>query len=219
MKVAVVDSGIHSGHPHVGHVIDGIHFRADGTTDDDWSDRLGHGTAVAAAIREKAPSAELIAVRVFELSLSTSAPVLARAIEWSAEQGASFINLSLGTPNAERAALLEAAVAFAGRRGATVVSAAEHEGVKWFPGTLPGVVGVLLDWDCPREEIRRQATGDGRQLYAASGYPRPIPGVAPERNLKGISFAVANVTGWLAGRVEEGRRGSKGVEGGRRGSK
>lgn len=32
----------------------------------------------------------------------------------------------------------------------------------------------------------------------ASGYPRPIPGVPPERNLKGISFAVANVTGVLA---------------------
>ena len=31
----------------------------------------------------------------------------------------------------------------------------------------------------------------------ASGYPRPIPGVPPERNLKGISFAVANVTGLL----------------------
>ena len=35
-------------------------------------------------------------------------------------------------------------------------------------------------------------------LFAASGYPRPIPGVPREKNLKGISFAVANVTGTLA---------------------
>jgi hypothetical protein len=37
-----------------------------------------------------------------------------------------------------------------------------------------------------------------RWAYRASGYPRPIPGVPPERNLSGISFAVANVTDWLA---------------------
>jgi hypothetical protein len=32
----------------------------------------------------------------------------------------------------------------------------------------------------------------------ASAYPRPIPGVSPERNLKGLSFAVANATGIIA---------------------
>jgi hypothetical protein len=32
----------------------------------------------------------------------------------------------------------------------------------------------------------------------ASGLPRPIPGVPPERNLQGTSFAVANTTGMLA---------------------
>ena len=202
MRIAVVDSGIHSGHPHVGLVSHGIHIRADGSTDDDWSDRLGHGTAVAAAIREKAPAAELIAVRVFERTLSTNAAVLARAIEWAAEQGASFINLSLGTPNTEHRVLLEESVARAQRSRSTIVSAARHNEVEWLPGSLPGAVGVLLDWDCPRDEIRRQATGDGRRVYAASGYPRPIPGVPPERNLKGISFAVANVTGCLARDLE-----------------
>lgn len=202
MRIAVIDSGIHSGHPHVGPVGSGIHFRADGTTDDDWSDRLGHGTAVAAAIREKAPGAELIAVRVFERTLSTNAAVLARAIEWAAEQGSAFINLSLGTANEEHRTLLEDAVAYARRTRSTVVSAARHHEVEWLPGCLPGVVGVLLDWECPRDEIRQQSTGDGRRLFAASGYPRPIPGVPPERNLKGISFAVANVTGCLARDLE-----------------
>jgi len=55
-----------------------------------------------------------------------------------------------------------------------------------------------VDWDCPRDEYRTSLLPDGRTLYHASGFPRPIPGVAPERNLKGISFAVANVTGLLA---------------------
>ena len=197
MRVAVVDSGIHAGHPHVGTVEGGIHFRADGTTDDDWMDRLGHGTAVAAAIREKAPDAELLAVRVFEQALATNAANLARAITWAADQGADFINLSLGTPNTDHLPALQEAVEYARRHGATIVSAARHNDADWYPGSLPGVMGVVLDWDCPREEIRRQATGDGREAYAASGFPRPIPGVPPERNLKGISFAVANVTGIL----------------------
>ena len=200
MRIAVVDSGIHAGHPHVGAVEGGIHFRADGTTDHDWMDRLGHGTAVAAAIREKVPEAELLAVRVFDRSLATNAAILAQAIRWSAEQGARFINLSLGTPNPARAELLGEAVLEATRKGSTVVSAVRHNDADWYPGSLDGVVGVELDWDCPREEIRRLLTGDGRQVYAASGYPRPIPGVPPDRNLKGISFAVANVTGILASR-------------------
>jgi hypothetical protein len=35
-------------------------------------------------------------------------------------------------------------------------------------------------------------------VFRASGYPRPIPGVPADRNLHGISFAVANVTGFVA---------------------
>jgi hypothetical protein len=43
---------------------------------------------------------------------------------------------------------------------------------------------------------------DGAALFLASGFPRPIPGVPPERNLQGVSFAVANVTGFLARLLE-----------------
>jgi hypothetical protein len=70
--------------------------------------------------------------------------------------------------------------------------------VRWLPGALPGAVPVTLDWDCPRDQYRTSTLANGRTLYHASGYPRPIPNLPPERNLKGISFAVANVTGLLA---------------------
>jgi hypothetical protein len=39
---------------------------------------------------------------------------------------------------------------------------------------------------------------DGSVTFRASGFPRPIPGVPPEKNLQGPSFAVANATGVLA---------------------
>jgi hypothetical protein len=60
------------------------------------------------------------------------------------------------------------------------------------------VVGVLLDWDHPREGVSVVDLDGGGHALRASGYPRPIPGVPPERNLSGISFAVANATGALA---------------------
>jgi subtilisin family serine protease len=167
--------------------------------DSDFIDRLGHGTAVAAAILEKASAVDLLAVRVFDRTLATSADVLALGISWAAAQGARLINLSLGTPNPARAGVLGAAVDEAAAAGAIVVSAAEAEGVQWLPGSLPNVVGVTLDPTCERHEL--VVTVDearGVVRCGASGYPRPIDGVPVERNLSGISFAVANVTGFLA---------------------
>jgi len=153
---------------------------------------------VAAAIREKAPGAELFAVRVFERELATTADALALGIRRAAELGARLINLSLGTPNPAHLELLARAVRYAAEREALVVSAHDLDGTTWLPGSLEGVMGVRLDWSVPRGEIRVGQGAPGRVIATASGYPRPIPGVDPERNLKGISFAVANVTGVLA---------------------
>lgn len=203
VRVAVVDSGIHPANPHIEVPVSGVRIGADGETDDDYIDRIGHGTAVAAAIVEKAPEIDLVAVRVFEHRLMTSADVLARGISWAAANGARLINLSLGTSNPSRAPVLAAAVAEAEAAGAIVVSALESNGVMWFPGSLPNVVGVTLDPACDRGElIAPMELGQGVVRLSAAGYPRPIPGVPVERNLSGISFAVANVTGFLARLME-----------------
>jgi subtilisin family serine protease len=198
VRIAVVDSGVHADHPHVGGVSGGIAIGPAGELGDDFVDRLGHGTAVSAAIREKAPDCELLAVRVFDRTLMTTGPALVAAIEWSARQGVQLINLSLGTSNQEHAAALAAAVAMAEGHGALVVSAAPQGGAAWLPGGLPGVVAVDVDWDCPRDECRVVIANADGILLSASGYPRPIPGVPPERNFSGLSFAVANATGLLA---------------------
>jgi len=197
VRIAVVDSGIASGHPHVGIVTGGLRIGRNGEEDNDWGDRIGHGTAVAAAIREKAPEAELLAFRVFERELSTTADALSVAIRRAADHGAQLINLSLGTVNPAHVDHLSRAVEYASERGALVVSARELDGTPWLPGALAGVMGVRLDWDCPRDEIHLTQDDAGGVVAIASGYPRPIPGMPPDRNLKGISFAVANVTGVL----------------------
>jgi hypothetical protein len=198
MKIAVIDSGVHGSHPHVNGVSGGIAILADGREESDYTDRLGHGTAVTAVIREKAPEAEVFAVKIFHESLAARIGPLLQAIEWSARNGMDLVNLSLGTSNPEHEAALRDAVARATARGCRVVAAGEDEGVRWLPGAIEGVIAVKLDWDCPREEYRKCTEADGRVSYRASGYPRPIPGVPMERNLKGLSFAVANVSGLLA---------------------
>ena len=200
IRVAVIDSGIHPSNPHIGGVsVTGIRVLTDGEIDSDFVDRIGHGTAVAAAILEKAPEIELVAVRVFDRTLATNADVLAIGITWAARRGDQLINLSLGTSNPARAGVLGAAVDEAVAAGAIVVSAAESSDVTWLPGSLPNVVGVTLDQACGRDELVVTTDDAGRTLRCgASGYPRPIEGVPVERNLSGISFAVANATGFLA---------------------
>jgi subtilisin family serine protease len=179
MKIAVVDSGITAGHPHIGPVAGGVSFTGDG----DLTDRLGHGTAVAAAIRQWAPDAELYAVKIFGDRLSTNIGALLSALEWCRANDIEMINLSLGTVPAHADALA-AAIRFC----PLIVSPASA-----LPGSMPSVVGVEADPSCPRDRFR-YAGG----VFYASPYPRPIPGVPPERNLSGVSFAVANVTGLAA---------------------
>jgi hypothetical protein len=198
MRIAVIDSGVHADHPHVRGVAGGVSITPDGSEDPDFVDKLGHGTAVTAAIREKAPDADLFAVKIFHRSLTCSIECLVAAIDWSIRNDMHLINLSLGTNKSEHETVLQAVVQRAVEKGSWIIAAHEDSGVRWLPGCLPGVVPVALDWDCPREQYRITRLPDGRTLFHASGLPRPIQGVPPERNLRGISFAVANVTGLLA---------------------
>jgi subtilisin family serine protease len=202
VRVAVLDSGVNVPHPHVTGVVDGVVVYPDGGLDGDYVDRLGHGTAVAAAICEKVPESQLVAVKIFRESLATNVKTLIRAIQWAVADGARVISLSLGTSNAQHAPGLAEVVEYARHARAIIIAARGEAGALWFPGSLAGVVPVLVDWDCPRDAYRVEMLSDGTAVFKASGYPRSIPGVPRERNLMGVSFAVANMTGFVARAVE-----------------
>ena len=206
VRVAVVDSGVNPSHPHIGRVAGGLTVVPGAANGGDFLDRVGHGTAVTAAIQERAPGADLFVVKVFDRALSASIDTLVAGIDAAWRHGADLINLSLGTPNRAHAAALRAAADRAAAAGALIVTAGRHEEAAYLPGILDGVVAVELDWTCPRLSVEVGTDAGHRPVCRASGYPRPAPGIPPERNLKGLSFAVANVTGVLARRLTGGCR-------------
>ena len=62
---------------------------------------------------------------------------------------------------------------------------------------LEGVISVDVDWNLSRDQYRISQE-NGSPVFYASGFPRPLPGIPVSRNLSGISFAVANMTGFVA---------------------
>jgi len=187
IRIGVVDSGVHPTHPHLESVR--IHAGARiGLYQNDANDFLdfqGHGTAVAAAILSHCPDAELCIAKVFDKTLNTRVEVILRALSWCIEeQGATWVNLSLGTNNPSHRDLFQPWIA-----KATLIAAAGS-----LPGGMEGVITVEEDTQLARTEFRRV----GKHCFQASGRPRPIPGRAETDNLSGVSFAVANLTGLAA---------------------
>jgi subtilisin family serine protease len=211
VRVAVIDSGVHASHPHVGGVSGGIGIDEHGEPYDDYIDRLGHGTAVIAAIREKAPAAEIYAIKVFDRELASTGRALVAACDQAVARRVDLINMSLGTTNAEHERPLADAIARIRESGAVLIAAGQQDETRWLPGSLPGAWRVSLDWAIPRDRCRLDRLKADGAAFRASGYPRPIPGVSPERNLKGLSFAVANVTGIVARLLADDGRGDTAV--------
>jgi subtilisin family serine protease len=113
VKVAVVDSGIDSTHPDLaGRVIAAQDFTESGNT----LDKVGHGTHVAATIasndsryRGVAPDAQLLSAKVCP-DVHCSESAMLAGMQWSAEQGAKIINISIGGADTPEQDPLEAAV-------------------------------------------------------------------------------------------------------------
>ncbi len=192
VRIGVLDSGVCRTHPHVGKIVDGITITADGT-ETEYEDHLGHGTAVAAVIHHMNPEADLVAVKIFDRKLATSLPVVIRAIDWCLEHDIQVINLSLGTLNPEHRSAFEGAVARTKAAGVVIVSALEMGGAAALPGSLAGVIGVM---EADDYQVSHRY---GKLVYTAPPFPRDIPGIPRERNLRGVSFAVARVSARVAG--------------------
>jgi subtilisin family serine protease len=199
VRVAVVDSGVHAEHPHVGWTLRGFAVTGSGDRirrEDDARDVHGHGTACAAVIRWGAPDAAIVPVRVLDSGLAGHSDAVAFALALLLEEAPSVVNLSLGvvtTPSEALDAALHALIA----RGATIVASCRPGGGAGWPVGRDGVIAVGADAALTHWQYRVRRSGPAPHV-TASPYPRPIPGRAVHENLAGASFAAPRVSALVA---------------------
>ena len=210
LRVGLIDSGVNATHPHVQRVYasarvesrDGGPILIEGAS----TDELGHGTACAGLLRWLAPDAEIVAVRIFDDALRAPVERLPLALRFCLEQGATLINLSLGLRESEVPPDVAEAFDQAIQMGALVIAAHGRGHTPAWPASHAETIAVAPD---PHLEHGALAwidegvgLGDGipmKPLLLAAPFPRPMPGQPRERNMSGVSFAAAAVTGILAG--------------------
>ncbi len=150
--LAVVDSGIDSGHPEfAGRLLPGYDFvQNDSTPQDD----CGHGTHVAGSAAANSNNGigiagidwqtKVLPVRVLGKSGSNCTgwtSDVAEGIVWAVEQGADVINLSLGLAGSSR--LLEYATYYAYQNDVAVIAAAGNNNTAvLYPAAFPWVLAV-----------------------------------------------------------------------------
>jgi hypothetical protein len=198
--VAVLDSGLAAGHPHVaGLRSSGFAIYADGDgfrQDPDNSDCTGHGTAVTAALYRMVPEASVLALRVLDEDLRCSSSVLAEAIRSAARAGAKVINLSLGSGDPAAVPGLVAAIEEATSAGAICVAAAHPHGRPLWPADLPTVLSAQAHRNCPLGDLF--SVPGPLPRFLTHGFPRPIEGQPPTQNLYGPSFAAVHLSARVA---------------------
>jgi type VII secretion-associated serine protease mycosin len=212
--VAVVDSGVDSGHPQLSGAVttgvDALDAGGDGRVD-----CVGHGTAVASivaarprpgtAFRGVAQAATILPIRVSERVDGTgsgrtaSLGAVAAAVRQATDRGASVINLSLTTERDDPA--LREAIRYARTRNALVVAAAGNRrdagNPRPYPAAYDGVVGVgAIQPDGAR--VAQSQSGDYVDLVAPGADVTAAARGGGHARYTGTSFAAAYVAGTAA---------------------
>lgn len=198
VRVALIDSGISAGHPHVGEIAGGIGLHRVGDTivaHNDSTDVNGHGTACAGVVRWLAPDVQIFSVRILGSDLLTDGAILAHALKWCAENEMQAINVSAGSTEPSTAILLRDPLQALEDRGSLVVAAKSGQAGPDWPADCDSVlsVGALPNAD----PLCVYSSSAVSQLYAC-GQPRPVDGVPSSANFHGASFAAPRVTALAA---------------------
>jgi hypothetical protein len=205
IDIALIDSGINAAHSHVGNVAGGVSLSLDSNDDlvvtDDFSDEIGHGTAIAGVICAGSQLARLHAVKIFHDELKAATPLLLAALEWAVEKGMKMIHLSLGTERAEDEETLSTVCRIAHERDIIIVASARSHDDTVLPAALDSVIGVCWDKGCNEDFLIYYS--DAPIEFGAYGLPRPLPGMPQEMNFRGHSFAAARVTARAAKLLED----------------
>jgi subtilisin len=204
VRVAVVDSGIESGHPAVGRVDGAVAV----TYDEDAPDRVrieegphedlfGHGTACAGLIRAVAPECRLFSVRVLGERLTGRGAVFAAGLRWAIDAGMQVVNVSLSTSREVYLPLMHEVADAAYFHRTVLVCAVNNTPAASYPSQFAAVLSV--------------AAHERRDPFGFDYNPSPpvefgAPGIDVEvawrgggtLTMTGNSFAAAHLSGLVA---------------------
>ncbi len=176
VKVAVLDTGVKAGGPDgIANLLGGYDFY---NGDSSPADGNGHGTFVAGTIGQKtnngigvagvAPGVSILPVKVMGDDGTGDIAAIANGMVYATDEGASVINMSLGSAYPSRT--LEQACAYAHSNGVTVVAASGNEYASnvGYPAAYGTVIAVgATGYDGVRAGYSN--TGAGLDLVAPGG--------------------------------------------------
>lgn len=207
--VAVLDTGVDLAHPAFeGAWTDASTWKdfVDGDATPQEQGRLGsgevgHGSEVAGLVRQIAPRARLMPLRVLDQEGNGDVAGVTSAIVWAADHGAQVINLSLGSQ--ERVEAVRQAVLYANSRGVLVVAAAGNSGAEGLDYPAADFTGNAHNVAVGSVNVMDEKSGFSRYGAALSllAPGENLYGPAPEGQMgawSGTSMSAPVVAGALA---------------------
>lgn len=140
VKIAVIDSGCDKFILNDSRVAKGISFILD--KNDDYIDKLGHGTACIDLILQIAPSVKIMPIKVFGSTLETSIEILFSAINFALENNVNIVNLSLGTKLEEALHPLYSVCEKAKDNRIIIVASNANVNINSYPAIFENVISV-----------------------------------------------------------------------------
>lgn len=204
IKVAVIDHGVTWQHIDLVSRVEGcINFLVNPPLDGSCEDTGNHGTPAASMIAADgasdglglygvAPGVEIYALKVCDVTLDLSSTycsitAVAKAMNWSRDNGIHIISISLGWTNSDPS--LESGTNYFLAGGGLIVAAAGNSGptadtIK-YPAAYAGVVAVG-NMDINRGIVNASSRGDSSVCCDSVIQDREVEFAAPGRNLIGI---------------------------------
>jgi subtilisin len=205
VKVAILDSGVEVSHPELGgiHLVDDLAIVPDGyrlrVAPGEAVDVFGHGTAVAALIRDLAPEAEIGSFRVLNSDNSSRTVVIQRAAEEALDRGYKILNCSFGCAIQKQVLQYKGWVDAAYLKRAHIVAACNNEDFckpEW-PAFFPSVIAVNMA-QIDRDSAFYYRPGTLVE-FMAKGVDVKVPWLGGQHKVvSGSSFAAPRLTGLLA---------------------
>lgn len=187
VKVAIVDTGLDPKHPALSEALAPPEEWWDFHGDDSMPDEegvlgeggYGHGSNVAGIVRQIAPRATILPLRVLGPDGGGTVADVAAAIDWAADRGADVINISLGSVGTSAA--VEAAIRSATDRGALVVASTGNTGDTNV--TYPAVSSGSQELGWQRLSVTSVDDEDNKSSFAT--YGEEVELAAPGENVYG----------------------------------